>query len=255
MTSDKKSVVGFTDYLARNNRKLVIELKSLLRKNETPFVVIKDAYDRWARDFMPFQRNDGKFVAYRYSPDYLKGSERYITDINDVTMLWYGCKSLGGIDDYLGPDLIHTDLKIDGGNLISCVDKNGNDYILMTDKVFLENDSLDEEGIIEELKTKFKSDFIFLPWDRREQFGHADGMVRSIGNGKLLIGNFKEDNPAIYETIMNKLDPLFEVYELSFGNNVSENSWCHINYLALEGAIIVPGIDEKSDMMDCEQIE
>lgn len=255
MTADKKFVVGFTDYLARNNRMLVIQLKSLLRNNETPYVVIKDAYDRWARDFMPFQRNDGKFVVYKYAPDYLKGSEQYITDINDVTMLWYGSKSLGGIVDYFGPDLIHTDLKIDGGNIISCVDKNGNDYILMTDKVFLENNSLDEGVIIEELKTKFKSDFIFLPWDRREKFGHADGMVRSIGDGKLLIGNFKEDNPDIYETLMNKLTPLFDVHELSFGKNISENSWCHINYLSLEKVIIVPGIGEKSDILACEQIE
>lgn len=254
MMADKKLVVGFTDYLARNNRLLVRELKNLLRKYETPFVVIKDTYDRWARDFMPFQRNDGRFVVYKYAPDYLEGLEQYITDVKVVSIL-SGLCSFGGIYDYLGPDIIHTDLKIDGGNLISCVDKNGNDYILMTDKVFLENDSLDEDGVIEELKLKFKSNFIFLPWDRREPFGHADGMVRSIGDGKLLIGNFKEDNSCIYETIMNKLAPLFDVHELSFGKNASENSWCHINYLALEDAIIVPGIGEKSDILACEQIE
>ena len=255
MIADKKLVVGFTDYLARNNRLLVKELKKLLKKYETPFVVIKDASDRWARDFMPFQRNDGRFVVYKYAPDYLVGLERYITDINDISILSFGIRSLGGIFDYFGPETIRTDLKIDGGNLISCVDKIGKQYILMTDKVFLENDSLDEEWVTEELKTKFQSDFIFLPWDKREPFGHTDGMVRSIGNGKLLIGNFKEDNPVIYEAIMNKLDSRFDVYELSFGNNVSENSWCHINYLELEDAIIVPGIGEKSDIMACEQIE
>lgn len=252
--ADKKLVVGFTDYLARNNRLLVRGLKNLLKKYETPFVVIKDASDRWARDFMPFQRKDGNFVVYQYAPDYLDGLEQYITDIKDISIL-SGLRSFGGLYDYLGPDIIHTDIKIDGGNLISCVDKKGQDIIIMTDKVFLENNSLDKEWLIEELHTKFKSDFIFLPWDRREPFGHADGMVRSIGNGKLMIGNFKEDNPIIYEAIMNKLDSRFDVYELSFGNNVSENSWCHINYLALEGAIIVPGIGEKSDMMACEQIE
>lgn len=248
-------VIGFTDYLARNNRMLVRGLKSLLLRYKTHYVVIRDAYDRWARDFMPFQRNDGKFIVYKYAPDYLNGKERYITDVDDVTILWHGGKSLGGINDYLGPDLIHTDLKIDGGNLISCVDKNGKNYIIMTDKVFLENGSLKEDDVIEELKTKFKSDFIFLPWDRREPFGHTDGMVRSLGDGKLLIGNFKEDNPFLYETIMNKLTPLFDVYELSFGKNVSENSWCHINYLPLDDAIIVPGIGEKSDIIACEQIE
>lgn len=254
MMADKKLVVGFTDYLARNNRLLVRELKNLLKKYETPFVVIKDASDRWARDFMPFQRKDGNFVAYKYAPDYLDGLEQYITDIKDISIL-SGLRSFGGLYDYLGPDIIHTDIKIDGGNLISCVDKKGQDIIIMTDKVFLENNSLDKEWLIAELHTKFNSDFIFLPWDRREPFGHADGMVRSIGNGKLMLGNFKEDNPYIYEAIMNKLDSRFDVYELSFGNNASENSWCHINYLALEHAIIVPGIGEKSDMMACEQIE
>lgn len=251
---DKKIIVGFTDYLARNNRLLVRDLKSILRKHETPFVLIKDASDRWARDFMPFQRNDGNFVVYKYAPDYLARLEPYITNLNDISII-SGIRSYGSIYDYLGPDIIHTNLKIDGGNLISCVDKNGKDYIIMTDKVFLENDSLDEELVIQELNTKFKSEFIFLPWDRREPFGHTDGMVRSIGHGKLLIGNFKEDNPVIYETIMNKLTPLFDVYELSYGNNDNENSWCHINYLALEDAIIVPGIGDKSDMIACEQIE
>ena len=77
-------VVGFTDYLARNNRMLVRGLKSLLLRYKTHYVVIRDAYDRWARDFMPFQRNDGKFIVYKYAPDYLNGKERYITDVDDV---------------------------------------------------------------------------------------------------------------------------------------------------------------------------
>ena len=49
------------------------QIESILLQENEPYGFVPNAKDIWVRDFMPFQRHDGEFLIYRYSPDYLRG--------------------------------------------------------------------------------------------------------------------------------------------------------------------------------------
>ena len=56
------------------------QIESALTSENEIYDFVPNAADIWVRDFMPFQRHDGEFVVYCYSPDYLQGKgSRYIT--------------------------------------------------------------------------------------------------------------------------------------------------------------------------------
>jgi agmatine deiminase len=45
----------------------------LLSKNNLPYGFVPGTKDIWVRDFMPVQVQPGKYVQFRYEPDYLTG--------------------------------------------------------------------------------------------------------------------------------------------------------------------------------------
>ena len=50
------------------------QIEQILRQENELYEFVPNAKDIWVRDFMPFQRHDGEFLIYRYSPDYLRGN-------------------------------------------------------------------------------------------------------------------------------------------------------------------------------------
>ncbi len=162
--------------------KIMQLIERTIRVENEAVGIIPITNDIWVKDFMPFKSKDGRFVFYRYKPDYLRGNkEKYITDGREAF------NSLFGEIRDLSMFFVETNLKIDGGNIISCVDKDGKDCIIMTDKVFKENARWNKDEVICELNRTFMTDIIFIPWDTEEEYGHADGMVRSLGDGRLLV--------------------------------------------------------------------
>lgn len=211
--------------------------------------IIPTTSDIWVKDFMPFKRKDGRFVFYRYKPDYLRGDkEKYITDS------WEAFNSLFGEIIDLSMFFVETNLKIDGGNLISCVDKDGKDCIIMTDKVFKENPLWSKYDLTYELESIFMADIIFIPWDTEEEYGHADGMVRSLGDGRLLVNCYGDMDELLNARIIGALSDRFDLCQLSYGKHCSALSWCHLNYLELKNSIIVPTVGVKSDELALQQI-
>ena len=59
----------------------------------------------------------------------------------------------------------------------------------MTTKALYENPGLSHHEILLELDDIFNAEVILIPWDTEEKFGHADGMVRSLGKGRLLMNS------------------------------------------------------------------
>jgi len=211
--------------------------------------IIPTSNDIWVKDFMPFLRRDGKFVFYKYEPDYLRGGkEKYITDgIEAFNSLFGNIKDLSCFYE-------HTNLIIDGGNIISCVDKDGNDCIIMTNKVLKENPLWRKEELISELQRVFLADIIFIPWDTEEEYGHADGMVRHLSDGKLLLNCYEDMDEKIDIMLKYTLSPRFDLYQLKYGKHCSSLSWCHLNYLELNNSILVPTVGIKSDEIALQQI-
>lgn len=207
---------------------------------------IEIANDIWVRDFMPVRRHDGKFVIYNYNPDYLQGNNKcYITNGKEAF------QSIATKDI----EIVETGLVIDGGNVITARDKYGKNCIIMTDKVLDENPLLSPKDIISELERAFDAEVILIPWDTEDFCGHSDGMVRCIGDGKLLINCFTElGAPRISYSLHQSLSSRFEIIELSYGKFCREKSWCHLNYLELPEVILMPIANIASDRWAGQQI-
>ena len=125
----------------------------------------------WARDYMPIQLEENLFLKYVYNPDYLKSAQEYIPPyLSMIRSLKLKTKL--------------TMFVIDGGNVV----KSGK-RVIMTDKVFKENPGYTPDYLRKRLEETFESKVCIIPWDRYEIFGHADGMVRSIGDNYVLMNN------------------------------------------------------------------
>ncbi|MBD5182328.1 MAG: agmatine deiminase family protein [Bacteroidales bacterium] len=226
------------------------QIKSALTAENEIYDFVPNAADIWVRDFMPFQRHDGEFVIYRYNPDYLQGTDpRYITSCRDAFI------SISKGYEFASSTCNPTKLIIDGGNMIRCTDKDGVDCVIMTTKVLYENPELSHHEILLKLEDKFKAQVIFIPWDTNEKYGHADSMVRSLSKGRLLINCYADMDPQLGIAIKKALGNRFEIQELMYGNNFREKSWCHLNYLELKRAILVPTANLASDNVAISQLE
>ena len=192
----------------------------------------------WARDYMPIQIEEGRFVKYVYRPDYLKDHKDYIPNY-------------AGMIRKLGLTCKPTSLVIDGGNVVKC-----GDAVIMTDKVLKENPAYDAHGLRHRLEELFEAEVVFIPWDRYEMFGHADGMVRYIGGRQVLLNNYVDFDRNLRERILKTLDGHFDVNELHYDTpRPSRHYWAYLNFLQVNGRIFVPGLGIEEDRMAVEQIQ
>lgn len=254
---NSKFCLGLPDYLLRNQKNISSQIKNAIRNKDIPFIKLIGCKDYWARDFMPVQRFDGKFVIYRYYPNYLKNSLSHITEFKKVELI-----SEISDDNYdlvfssilSNQNIIQTDLIIDGGNVIKAINKEGERCVIMTQKVLFENRSLSNIKVLTELEKKFGAKVILIPWDKTEPYGHADGMVRFIKPGHVLLSNYSESDKALLDQLLLSLQNDFYIYELKYGNTEMPDSWCHINFLDLGKIILIPGINSPSDQEARKQI-
>ena len=224
------------------------EIEAALQSQNEAYGFISCARDIWARDFMPFQRHDGGFVIYTYNPDYLCGDQsKYITHCLDAF------RNIGG--DSAAINCYQTNLVIDGGNMIKCWDKNGTPCVIMTAKVLYENPDLSHHEILSKLENVLDAEVIMIPWDAADVFGHADGMVRSVGKGRLLLNCYADMDSGFEKVLKKALKNRFELHELRYGDKFREKSWCHLNYLELRHAVLVPIASLASDNLALVQIE
>lgn len=199
--------------------------------------------DIWARDYMPLQIGERDFLKYKYRPDYLVSNEKaqkYITDCSRT------CKSIG-------ISCRETSIIIDGGNVVRC-----GDYVVMTDKVFTENEQekYDKEFTYL-LEKELKRKIIFIPWHCIEPdnpdadvYGHADGFIKWCGNNKVLMSNHRNADEQEAEEIKRRIEQHgFEVTEMLFDvpNLDVDYNWAYINFLQVGNKIIMPSFGIAED--------
>ena len=192
----------------------------------------------WARDYMPIQLSYNRFLSYRYRPDYLRGYEGYIPQYRRI------CSDLG-------LECTKTDIVLDGGNVVKCDDK-----VIMTDKIFQENPGWERNKLIAELERLLKAEIFIIPRDRHEMFGHADGMVRSIGSNIILMNNYVDYDPELRKLLLKALRPHFTLLELHYDTpRNSRYSWAYLNFLQTKNCIFIPGLGLPEDSLAAEQIQ
>lgn len=228
MSKTKK--IYFSDLLRIWHPALFSSLKLILNKHHFEVITLKETKDIWIRDFMPIVFDD-MCVQYRYEPDYLM----------EPSSIPYRTNPIDPVEE-LGLNTQKVELILDGGNVIKC-----HDTVIMTDKVLEENKGL--ESTLDRLSdTIFPlKKLIIIPRDPdpEEVYGHADGMVRFIKQNHLLINS---QYPAEFKDKLHSLlrDRGFKTTELQVKEN-TKYAWGYINFLHLDGLIILPAIDKTID--------
>lgn len=213
------------------------ELSAALARQHVDFALLPNTRDIWMRDFMPVQCAPNRFVSYRYEPDYLFHEPQYITN-------WKHVIAPASIP------YVHAGLVLDGGNVIPCGDK-----VILTKKVFQENPSLLPMEVIRRLDESFQAETFIIPWDRHEPYGHADGMVRYLGNNRVLITNYCDFDTTLRTRLLYALQPHFEVLELHYNTPKPHKwNWSYINFLLADGKLFLPRLNTPEDEQACEQI-
>ncbi len=228
------------------------EIESFCKNNE----LLINTKDVWARDYMPIQLTKEIYLSYTYSPDYLVKSPQYVTNWQMHKV--HANKSFNFL-------VVQMPIILDGGNVVKAI-VNNQPCMIMCKKVLREN-NVTEIAFREWWKDWWKDNFsgtemklVLLPWEGEKDnpIGHADGMVRYIGNGKVLMTNYldfdKKYNEAFGEIMKKTLEKAFgenNVEKLEYWDilkndahffDLFEESWCYINYLQIGNRILLPSL-------------
>ena len=216
------------------------ELKPLLERFEIPYHFVSNTADLWVRDFMPVQLTEDCYCQFVYRPDYLADLQSYQTDPQRCTP---------GLP--FSSRIQLCDIVVDGGNVIKCDDR-----VIMTDKVFRENKSLSRNEVISRLEKAMECEILFIPHDPNEKTGHADGMVRFIGNDTVLLNHYIDFDEDLRSRLLRALSPKFEVAELCHGTSKNIlTSWAYLNYMQVGSKYFVPAFQNKLDDFAFRQLE
>ena len=247
MTTDNlTNTVYFSDLLPKKCPILNQHIVEVLETNKIRYVYLSETKDIWCRDFMPIQIEEDHFVFYKYTPDYLQTPYYRRIQTNPEKVFQAPQNRL----EQVTRNAITIDLVIDGGNVVKC-----GDTIVMTEKVFVENKDKTRTEVERILKDAFCCDILFLPWDRKETFGHSDGIVHYAGDGKILLTNYDDSSLYYFRRFRKVLEKQFEVVPLKYATKRRHTrSWAYINFLQIGKLVLVPQLGLEEDEQALEQI-
>ncbi len=224
--------------------------------------LLYNTMDVWARDYMPIQLTEDVYLGYTYKPDYLADEPDYVTNwqIHHV----HTQRQLNK-DVCWNFKVVQMPLILDGGNVVKAI-VNGKPCFIMCEKLLAENNINAEDfdnwwyGWWKDHFDGTEMEYVLLPWDGYEDnpIGHADGMVRYIGNGHVLMTNYL-DYDDVYKDyhgglMKDRLERIgFKVETLSYLEKFDyvkdkmfrmlfDHSWSYINYLQVGDNILVPSL-------------
>jgi len=229
ITDNQTNIVYFSELLKENSS--FQEIEQVLKKHQINFGFLKDTKDIWARDYMPIQTDDNKFVQFRYEPSYLANDLHLQSNPKGL------CKSNG-----FAP--VFSDINLDGGNVVKWTDK-----VILTERIFAENPQYsDKNKLINEIEILLNAEVITIPQIKSDFTGHADGLVRFYDE-KTIIGNSLKDEYKYWGDAMKKLIqqhdfkyidmPVFD-YKMQYKNKSMSAIGCYMNYLEIGNLIIFP---------------
>lgn len=242
LTDHLTNTVFLSDWLPKECPELYQSLTKILRDHAVDYRILGNTNDIWCRDYMPIQTDEKSFVSYKYYPNYLveNHKEQYITDVQDVENV-----------DFLHQEKVVTlDLILDGGNVVKCGNK-----IVMTEKVFVENKEMSRNEVQRLLEEAFQCEIVFLPWDKREKYGHGDGIIHYLGDNRVLMTNYGDFDKTFAQNFLRILEKHFDVKTLKYSmDKTDKNSWAYINFLQVGNLVFVPQLGIPEDEQALQQI-
>ncbi|CAN5685251.1 hypothetical protein BH10BAC3_BH10BAC3_38760 [soil metagenome] len=237
LTDSQTNRLFLADCLPNKLPKFFKRFEKVLTNHNINFQFLPDTKDIWAVDYMPIQVSKNKFIQFTYNPDYLH-PKKYHNTISDVTSI---CNAINVTTQ-------KSNLLVDGGNVTRAEDK-----VIMCHKVFHENRNLSERDVIKQLKELFQIEkLFFVPWNKYDFTGHADGMVRFIDNNTVLINDYSKEDSGFQRCFrMSLYNAGLNWVELPY-NPPKDPTYVsarglYLNYLQMQQAIIVPIFKTKHD--------
>jgi agmatine deiminase len=229
-----------SDILPAEHPEFFKRFEKVLNDCGIPFAFLPGTKDIWAKDFMPVQTSQDEFIQFRYEPDYLMDSPENKATISNVDAI---CKAIG-----IKP--IKSEVNLDGGNVTKW-----DDSVILCEKVFFENEELEEDDLIEELLEYFnvqEEKLFFVPWEENDFTGHADGMVRFVDEKTLLINDYWQEGEEFQDQFQaaieaTGLDIIILPYEPEDDPTLVSAVGLYLNYLEMQQAVIVPVFNLLSD--------
>ncbi len=234
--------VFLSEWLSGECPTLYQNLELVFKEHGVDYKILANTNDIWCRDYMPIQTDEKRFVSYKYYPNYLQPihKRRYITN----------AKKVGNVDFLQQAETVELDLVLDGGNVVKCGNK-----IVMTEKVFVENKERSHNEVQRLLKEAFLCEIVFLPWDKREKYGHSDGIIHYLGDNRVLMTNYGDFDKSFAQDFLRILEKHFDVKTLKYNvEKADENSWAYINYLQVGNLVLVPQLGIPEDEQALQQI-
>lgn len=226
----EKQVLDADTNVCYFSRKLITDSAGLnivgrIANNGVDVKILEGTRDIWCRDYMPIQIAEDTFVGYEYTPDYLDTPYNLAFQTNPAR-----------INRALGLDVQHTGIILDGGNIVKT-----SKGIIIVDKVFEENNHIPKKTLISRLEKYFACEMFFLPWDKGEKYGHADGIVREISNGRVLMTNYHQYDKTYADKFIKILSQHFAVEVLDYTVEwPCKYNWCYINFLRIGNKVFIP---------------
>jgi agmatine/peptidylarginine deiminase len=201
---------------------------------------IRGTKDIWCRDYMPIQSEIGEFICFQYDPDYLKRYQDLVTRPTDIAPI----PEIEGCRD--------SEIVLDGGNVVG----HGTRCIV-TDKVFRENRGMGRAGVIGALRELLRvEELIVIPKEPYDVVGHADGVVRFLDEGTVVINDYSKSDPSYEERLKSALRRAgLRWVELPYAPREGRRGelppafGIYVNFLRVRGLIVMPtyGIPEDEE--------
>ena len=210
-----------------------------LKENNIAFELLPNTKDIWARDYMPIQVSEEKYVRFVYNPDYLQ-AKKWQKTISETD----------AICEQLGINLIKSDIKLDGGNVVKW-----NSQVILTDRIFKENPSWARTKLLDALQGLLELDrIILIPQQPKDYLGHSDGAIRFLDDKTVLINDLSKELDWYQSSFLIALHNAGLAYEILsynvYGNKKYEDATgTYINFLEMENAIFMPTFGLHEDDM------
>lgn len=115
--------------------------------------------------------------------------------------------------------------------------------------------------MINQLEKLFETKIIIIPREPKEYTGHADGILRYFEKDCVLINQYyKKDKPAFQQKLKTILkSESIQFIEIPFNPyknaSVDEANGLYINYLQMQGFILIPTFGLKEDELAIRKFE
>ncbi len=245
ITDQESNCLYLADCLPGRHPQVYAQLKMIAKENAIQVSLLPSTKDIWAKDYMPVQVSDSKFLQFVYNPDYLRNSRKWFKTITDVDIV---CSAIN-------LPVEKSSIVLDGGNVIRASNK-----VILTDKIFSENPGYSRSELTQILGDIFEvCTIIIVPSDPNDFTGHADGMVRFYDDNTVLVNDYANEPPSFREAFLKALlDAGLRIISIPYNpyNNQDIDSarGIYINYLQMKGLLILPVYDLPEDELVVNQM-